>query len=84
MFPSPATGLQLREIKTAWRTLMKAAAIHDFRFHDIRHDFASRLVTGGVDLYRVKELLGHGSIEITQRYAHLASHTLAEAVEVLS
>ena len=83
VFPSPAGG-QFKSIKTAWGKLMKDAKIKDFRFHDLRHDFASRLVMAGVDLYRVKELLGHGSIEITQRYAHLAPHTLAEAVEVLA
>jgi integrase len=83
VFPSPAGG-QLQSIKTAWGKLMKDAKIKDFRFHDLRHDFASRLVMAGVDLYRVKELLGHGSIEITQRYAHLAPHTLADAVEVLA
>lgn len=83
VFPNPAGG-QLRSIKTAWGKLIKDAKINDFRFHDLRHDFASRLVMNGVDLYRVKELLGHGSIEITQRYAHLAPHTLAEAVEVIA
>ena len=82
VFPNAAGG-QLTDIKTAWGKLIKDAKINDFRFHDLRHDFASRLVMNGVDLYRVKELLGHGSIEITQRYAHLAPHTLAEAVEVL-
>jgi site-specific recombinase XerD len=82
VFPGKG-GSQLQTIKTAWGNLMKQAKIKDFRFHDLRHDFASRLVMNGVDLYRVKELLGHGSIEITQRYAHLAPHTLAEAVELL-
>ena len=80
---SNTAGGQLQSIKTAWGKLVKDAKIKDFRFHDLRHDFASQLVMKGVDLYRVKELLGHGSIEITQRYAHLAPHTLAEAVEVL-
>jgi integrase len=82
VFPN-MNGGQLKSIKTAWGKLMKDAKIEDFRFHDLRHDFASQLAMKGVDLYRVKELLGHGSIEITQRYAHLAPHTLAEAVEVL-
>jgi site-specific recombinase XerD len=83
VFPN-SDGIQLKSIKTAWGNLMKSVKIDDFRFHDLRHDFASQLVMKGVDLYRVKELLGHGSIEITQRYAHLAPHTLAEAVEVLA
>lgn len=82
VFPKP-DGMPLKSIKTAWGKLTKDAKITNFRFHDLRHDFASRLVMNGVDIYRVKELLGHGSIEVTQRYAHLAPHTLAEAVEVL-
>ncbi len=84
VFPHPVTGVQMQKLKSSWPNLMKDAQIEDFRFHDLRHDFASRLVMAGVDLYRVKELLGHGSIEVTQRYAHLAPHTLAEAVEVLA
>ena len=84
VFPNPVTGTQMQKLKTSWPNLMRGAQIEDFRFHDLRHDFASQLVMKGVDLYRVKELLGHGSIEITQRYAHLAPHTLAEAVEVLA
>ena len=84
VFPNPVTGTEMQRLKTSWPNLMKDAKIEDFRFHDLRHDFASQLVMKGVDLYRVKELLGHGSIEITQRYAHLAPHTLAEAVEVLA
>lgn len=83
VFPNPITKLPMRDIKTAWLQLMKDAQIEDFRFHDLRHDFASRLVMGGVALYRVKELLGHGSIAMTERYAHLAPEALAEAVEVL-
>jgi integrase len=84
VFPNPITKLPMRDIKTAWLQLMRDAEITDFRFHDLRHDFASRLVMGGVVLYRVKELLGHGSIAMTERYAHLAPEALAEAVEVLT
>jgi len=84
VFPSPITGERMEKLKSSWSKLLQDADVHDFRFHDLRHDFASRLVMKEVDLYRVKELLGHGSIEITQRYAHLAPHTLAEAVEVLA
>ncbi|MEJ8569170.1 site-specific integrase [Elongatibacter sediminis] len=83
VFPS-ATGGQITTIKTAWGKLMKNAQLEDFRLHDLRHDFASQLVMNGIDLYRVKELLGHGTIEVTQRYAHLAPHTLAEAVEAIA
>ena len=72
VFPSPKTGKRLDNITTAWRNLMKDAGIQNFRFHDTRHDFASKLVMKSVDLYSVQRLLGHASIEMTQRYAHLA------------
>jgi integrase len=76
-------GKQMHDIRTSWKNLMKRAKIENFRFHDLRHDFASQLVINGVDLYRVKELLGHASIEMTQRYAHLSPAVLADAVAAL-
>lgn len=84
VFPNPVTGERMKDVRTAWESLLVDAKISDFRFHDLRHDFASQLVMGGVDLYRVKDLLGHGSIEMTQRYSHLSDEALAEAVEVLA
>ncbi len=84
VFPNPVTGYRIEKLKTTWPNLMKAADIQDFRFHDLRHDFASRLVMAGVDLYRVRDLLGHASIQMTERYSHLAPAALAEAVELLA
>lgn len=63
-----------------WAKVLRNAGISEFRWHDMRHHFASRLVMEGVDLNTVRELLGHGDIKTTLRYAHLAPEIKAEAV----
>jgi integrase len=76
-------GKRMTRIDTAWEALTTSAGLHDFRLHDCRHHFASRLVQAGVDLYTVKELLGHSEIAMTERYSHLAPDTLRAAVDRL-
>ena len=67
----------------AFKKACSAAKIDDFRFHDLRHTFASHLVMAGVDLVTVKELLGHKTINMTNRYTHLAQEHKAQAVAKL-
>ncbi len=83
VFPSPKTGGRMDNINSSWEEVCDAAKLKDFRFHDLRHTFASRLVMAGVDLNTVRELLGHSDIRMTLRYAHLAPDKLAEAVAKL-
>lgn len=59
-----------------WKPAMKAAGVDGFHWHDLRHTFASWLVQDGVPLERVSKLLGHDSLQMTQRYAHLAPSQL--------
>lgn len=76
-------GAPLTDIKKGWAAVTKRAALTDFRFHDCRHDFASKLVMQGVDLNTVRELLGHADIKMVLRYAHLAPEHTAAAVAKL-
>lgn len=63
-----------------WRPAVEAAGLENFHWHDLRHTFASRLVMSGVDLRTVQELLGHRTLTMTQRYAHLAPSHVRDAV----
>lgn len=82
VFPGQGGG-RFEDVKSAWLKLLERAQIDGFRWHDMRHDFASRLVMAGVPLNTVRDLLGHADIKMTLRYAHLAPGTKAAAVELL-
>ena len=84
VFPSQAhTTLEGSHLRRAFRRALKKARIHDFRFHDLRHTFATRLIQLGADLYKVQRLLGHKSPMMTQRYAHHYPESMRESVEML-
>ena len=82
VFPSPKGG-PFDNCLTAWEHVLQMAGIKKFRWHDMRHTFASRLVMAGVDLNVVRELMGHASLAMTIRYAHLAPETKRAAVDRL-
>jgi len=66
--------------RSAWEAAVKRARLEDFRFHDLRHTFASWSVQRGASVQEVKELLGHASLAMTMRYAHPSPEHLRRAV----
>ena len=77
------SGEKFRRIRDGFNATLKRAGIENFRFHDMRHTFASHLVMKGCDLRTVQQLLGHKDIKMTMRYSHLSKEHLCNAVENL-
>ncbi|MDB2528894.1 site-specific integrase [Alphaproteobacteria bacterium] len=76
---SPIQGLQ-----KIWERIRRATGLQDVRVHDLRHTFASVAVSNGAPLYEVGRLLGHASIQSTQRYAHLERSRLKDSLNKFS
>lgn len=76
-------GGHLVDIKHGFAAALKRADIEDFRFHDLRHTFASQLAMANVDIRTVQELMGHKDIRMTMKYSHLSDAHLKEAVNRL-
>lgn len=91
VFPSPIDGKVRKEISRVFERIVKDQGLNDdvtdrrdrVVFHTLRHTFASWLVENGTDLYTVKELLGHSTLAMTERYAHLSNGKLQQAVQNL-
>ena len=82
------TGLISRRpynsVYLSWYAARAVADLDDVRIHDLRHTFASLLINKGVSIYEVQQLLGHSSVQMTQRYAHLTPNTLADRAEIVA
>ena len=61
----------------SFETVLTMAGIEEFRFHDLRHTFASWYMMNGGDLYELAKILGHANIKMTERYAKLAKKHIA-------
>lgn len=75
---------QLKSVRKPFETALKKAGILNFRFHDLRHTFASHFVMNGGDLLTLKEILGHHSMKMVERYAHLAAAHKSKQVNNLN
>jgi len=84
VFLNPATKKPFLDMKTPFKRACRISEIEGLRFHDLRHTFATRLVANGIDVETVRDLLGHYSIVITQRYTHSSDERKRKAIETLS
>ena len=83
VFYDYTTGKPFENVHRSFVSACKRANIRDFRFHDLRHTFASQLIMAGTDITAIRELLGHKTLTMTLRYAHLAPSHKVKAVYML-
>jgi integrase len=83
VFFNPKTEKPYDNMVKSFDSALRRAGIKDFKFHDLRHTFASQMVMAGVDLAAVRELLGHKTLTMTLRYSHLAPSHKVKAVDLL-
>ncbi len=76
VFPLTATG-----VAQAWKRAVKRAGLQDLRFHDLRHEAASRLFERGLDSMEVATVTGHKGLRMLKRYMHLRAQDLARKLE---
>lgn len=84
LFPAKKAGKPVCDIFYFWKRLRKSIGLADVRIHDLRHTFASILVSSGQSLFITQKLLGHQSPATTMRYAHLDNSSFRMAVELIS
>ncbi len=81
VFPSRVNPMQPVDLRTPWESALKRAGIEDFRWHDLRHSFASMAAMTGASLPELAALLGHKTLSMVQRYAHLSPQHTASLAE---
>jgi integrase len=85
VFCGHVNGQPLINVAKPWQRIKAAAKLpDDFRPHDLRHTFASWGVSIGIDLYQIQTLLGHSTMQMTQRYAHLDEGGIKASVNHIS
>jgi integrase len=84
VFPGKVRANRPIDLRTPWETALKAAGIKDFRFHDLRHSTASYLAMNGASLAEIAEVLGHKTLQMVKRYAHLSEAHTAGVVAAMN
>ncbi|HEU5342514.1 site-specific integrase [Edaphobacter sp.] len=80
--PEPGTRSGRQRVEGSFEDLLARAGIQDFRFHDLRHTFASWYMMKGGDLYELAKILGHSNIKMTERYAKLGRQHIAKTSNI--
>lgn len=88
IFPSKEISPQKKQkpmdLRTPWKTAVRKAELSDFKFHDLRHSAASYLAMNGASLAEIAEVLGHKTLQMVKRYAHLSEGHTARVVESMN
>ena len=84
LFPGDVPGQPVQEVRRFWAQIQKTCSLSDVHIHDLRHTFASLLVSGGASLEMIGKLLGHSQMQTTLRYAHLMDSPLRAGVDAVA
>jgi len=84
VFPSPSHPMKPWDSRSSWLSALEKANIQNFRFHDLRHSCASYLAMNGASLAEIAEVLGHKTLQMVKRYAHLSEAHTAKVVQSMN
>ena len=84
LFPGDTPGQPVQEVRRFWAQIQKQTGLAEVHIHDLRHTFASLLVSGGASLEMIGKLLGHSQMQTTLRYAHLMDSPLRAGVDAVA
>jgi integrase len=84
VFPSPSNLMRPWDSRSSWLFALQKANIQNFRFHDLRHSCASYLAMNGASLAEIAEVLGHKTLQMVKRYAHLSEAHTAKVVQSMN
>ena len=79
LFYNPNMGDRVNSNRSSWLTCLEKGEITDFRWHDLRHTYATDEIRKGMPIYTLSKLMGHANVVVTEKYAHLYTEDLHEA-----
>lgn len=84
LFPSPHSPKRCIDFGSAWKHALQAAELENFRFHDLRHTCGSYLAMNGANAIEIADILGHKTLAMVRRYAHLSDSHVSKVVETMT